>query len=110
MMTTVDSGVMKAAVGRLVRHRIALLEGRVGGKHNEQQRVAANDAYNEAYTNVRNVLGGPIISDEEQWFLDQAEALTNDELELDENAVVSMSSDPGAWVQMWHWIPRGGDE
>lgn len=49
------------------------------------------------------------LSDE--WFRDQArERMSDGEIDVDENAVVSRGNDPGAYVQAWVWVPAPSDQ
>ena len=41
----------------------------------------------------------------EAWYREQAMQQSKDgKLEIDENAIVSMGDDTGAYVQMWLWV------
>ncbi len=47
------------------------------------------------------------VAEEITFYRDQARDLASDgELEIDDDAAVSIGSDEGAYVQMWQWIPN----
>lgn len=42
---------------------------------------------------------------ENAYFQAAKEHVSEGDLELDDNAVISISDDGGAYVQMWQWVP-----
>ena len=40
-----------------------------------------------------------------QHYLNAAQGLSEDDLEVDDNAIVAFGDDVGAYVQAWKWVP-----
>lgn len=56
---------------------------------------------------VVEVKGTPPDEGDEQAYREAARDYQRDgDLEFDDNAVVSLGDDPGAYVQCWKWIPK----
>ena len=97
--STTDSEVLLANVRQFIEARTAYLAARIGDKD------ADPSLFNETFHALRQGIGGPILTKEDQRYADAARAIADNDLELDEDAVVSPGDDPGAFVQMWKWIP-----